>query len=167
MTIKTRSQGFTIVELLIVIIVIAILAALVISAYTGIQNSAYNSAVHSDLSGAAKKIEIYKQQSQNGQYPASIAQLTSANIQVTKSAYLNTSNNLYYCASPTLDSYAIAARSKANKQYLIINGSVTTPSSFYAASQTCGEVGTTQLDAGYFSSGYSVTTGNWSTWVKD
>ena len=38
-------QGFTIVELLIVIVVIAILAAITIVAYTGIQNRAYDTAV--------------------------------------------------------------------------------------------------------------------------
>ena len=42
MTIKTHSQGFTIVELLTVIAVIAILAALVISSYNGIIAQANN-----------------------------------------------------------------------------------------------------------------------------
>ena len=37
---KTSKQGFTIVELLIVIVVIAILAAITIVAYNGIQNRA-------------------------------------------------------------------------------------------------------------------------------
>lgn len=54
----TRS-GFTIVELLIVIIVIAILAAISIVAYTGIQNRANNTAVQSDLKNIATKIEMY------------------------------------------------------------------------------------------------------------
>lgn len=49
-----QRPGFTIVELLIVIVVIGILAAIVIVAYNGIQKSATNATVRSDLSNAAK-----------------------------------------------------------------------------------------------------------------
>ena len=49
MNLKT-SKGFTIVELLIVIVVIAILAAISIVAYTGVQNRARNSAA-AELAG--------------------------------------------------------------------------------------------------------------------
>ena len=48
-------NGFTIVELLIVIVVIAILAAVSFVAYSGIQNEAADSAVRSDLSQAGRK----------------------------------------------------------------------------------------------------------------
>ena len=48
---KNRYTGFTIVELLIVIVVIAILAAITIVAYTGIQDRAKESNVQSDLWG--------------------------------------------------------------------------------------------------------------------
>jgi prepilin-type N-terminal cleavage/methylation domain-containing protein len=50
---KHKNSGFTIVELLIVIVIIAILAAITIVAYNGIQNRAKASAVASDF----KKIE--------------------------------------------------------------------------------------------------------------
>lgn len=49
-----QRHGFTIVELLIVIVVIGILAAIVIVAYSGIQKSASGAAVRSDLGNAAK-----------------------------------------------------------------------------------------------------------------
>lgn len=47
--VKETQKGFTIVELLIVVVVIAILAAITIVAYNGIQNRAYTSKVQSDL----------------------------------------------------------------------------------------------------------------------
>jgi len=61
---KNRSQslyrrGFTIVELLIVIVVIAILAAITIVAYNGIQNRAKSSAAQSAVSQASRKIISY------------------------------------------------------------------------------------------------------------
>jgi prepilin-type N-terminal cleavage/methylation domain-containing protein len=55
-----RNSGFTIVELLIVIVVIGILAAITIVAYNGIQNRAKASAATSALTQAAKKIAIWQ-----------------------------------------------------------------------------------------------------------
>jgi len=52
---KTRS-GFTIVELLIVIVVIAILAAITVAAYNGIQQRARQSKIQSDLATIQKAI---------------------------------------------------------------------------------------------------------------
>lgn len=55
-TIK-KERGFTIVELLIVIVVIAILAAITIVAYNGIQNRARTSSGQSLANTIVKKIE--------------------------------------------------------------------------------------------------------------
>jgi prepilin-type N-terminal cleavage/methylation domain-containing protein len=54
-----KQGGFTIVELLIVIVVIAILATISIVAYTGIQNRAKTSAGNELASQVAKKLEAY------------------------------------------------------------------------------------------------------------
>lgn len=53
---RFRQPGFTIVELLIVIVVIAILAAITIVAYNGIQQRARDSQRISDLSNARKAL---------------------------------------------------------------------------------------------------------------
>jgi prepilin-type N-terminal cleavage/methylation domain-containing protein len=64
---KHRAKGFTIVELLIVIVVIAILAAIVIVAYNGIQERARNSTRINDINAAQRLVEAYN--AQNGEYP--------------------------------------------------------------------------------------------------
>ncbi|MES2631288.1 MAG: prepilin-type N-terminal cleavage/methylation domain-containing protein [Patescibacteria group bacterium] len=53
---QKNNSGFTIVELLIVVVVIAILAAITIVAYNGIQNRAKASAAQSIASQAAKRL---------------------------------------------------------------------------------------------------------------
>jgi type II secretion system protein G len=62
-----KQRGFTIVELLIVIVVIAILAAITIVAYNGIQGRALDSTRLSDLATIRKALEAYK--TVNGSYP--------------------------------------------------------------------------------------------------
>lgn len=66
---KRKQSGFTIVELLIVIVVIAILAAISIVAYNGIQQRANNTAIISAVSQTIKSIQAYY--AQEGSYPLS------------------------------------------------------------------------------------------------
>ena len=65
--IKNNQKGFTIVELLIVIVVIAILAAITIVAFNGIQGRAKTSSAQSAAASLDKKIEAYN--AINSQYP--------------------------------------------------------------------------------------------------
>lgn len=67
---KTQ-KGFTLVELLIVIVVIAILASLSVVAYNGVQERAERSAVQSDIRNLTNKVELFKVA--NDVYPASIS----------------------------------------------------------------------------------------------
>lgn len=52
-------QGFTLVELLIVIVVIAILAAITLVAYNGVQTKAQDARRASDLASIAQAIGVY------------------------------------------------------------------------------------------------------------
>ena len=66
-----KKQGFTLVELLIVIVVIAILAAISIVSYQGIAASATLSNAKHDVSNIAKQMELYRVD--NGAYPPIVA----------------------------------------------------------------------------------------------
>ena len=70
-------RGFTIVELLIVIVVIAILAAITIVAYNGIQNQAKSAALRSDLANASRAIEVAHVNSGVTQYPVTLPDTVS------------------------------------------------------------------------------------------
>lgn len=65
---QKKQHGFTIVELLIVIVVIAILAAIVIVAYNGIQSRARDARRLSDLGNIQTALGMYY--IDNGRYPA-------------------------------------------------------------------------------------------------
>ena len=56
-----RNRGFTIVELLIVIVVIAILAAVTVVAFNGIQQRSKNTSIESGVSSYRKILSLYKE----------------------------------------------------------------------------------------------------------
>jgi prepilin-type N-terminal cleavage/methylation domain-containing protein len=65
---QTPSKGFTIVELLVVVVIIAILAAITVVAYSSMQTRAKNSAAQTTLNTFSKKVQAYYQL--KGSYPA-------------------------------------------------------------------------------------------------
>ena len=163
---NTTSSGFTIVELLIVIVVIAVLAAISVVAYTGIQHRATASAVQNDLSQAQKKLMLFHVD--NGRYPASAAELSTAEISATKSAY-GTGNNFYYCLNTNSGQFAIGARIAGNTEsyYVASSGGVRQAPSQVTWDSTCQEAGLTGTsDPGaVISAGYLSSTG-WQSWVR-
>jgi len=77
---KTAQKGFTIVELLIVIVVIGILAALVVTTYNGIQQKARDTERKTDLNALHSHAEAY--QAENAKYP-SVAEYNDATFRST------------------------------------------------------------------------------------
>ena len=78
-TTKLQAQrGFTIVELLIVIVVIAILAAITIVSYNGITTRANAASAKATAATFQKKAELYQADGTTGKYPVAITDLTSA-----------------------------------------------------------------------------------------
>lgn len=96
-----KQTGFTIVELLIVIVVIAILAAVSIAAYTGVQQKARISAVSGALAQANKKLATYAVDG-NG-YPADLATIGINDTSGVSYQYSvnNAANPATYCVTAT------------------------------------------------------------------
>jgi prepilin-type N-terminal cleavage/methylation domain-containing protein len=66
-----KKAGFTIVELIVVIVVIAILASIIVTGYKNVQNRAKNSQTVAAANQWLKALEIYKVR--NGGFPASVS----------------------------------------------------------------------------------------------
>lgn len=73
---RVRKHGFTIVELIIVIVVIAILAAMTIVAYNGMQQRAQNVRRLDDIDKIASSLALYAKNN-NGLYPATTNNTTA------------------------------------------------------------------------------------------
>jgi len=112
MSFKQNNKGFTIVELLIVIVVIGILAALVITTFTGIQQRARNTERQTDIKALHSQVEAYY--AQNSRYPT-LDDLNSTNFRSTNMKGLDgealkdpkgTAQTLV--AAPAADAYSYA-----------------------------------------------------------
>jgi len=100
---KQRPQsGFTIVELLIVIVVIGILAAITVVAFNGVQQKAKIAVVQSDLNQASKTLGSHKATSADDTYPADLAAAKLSSSSGTTYQYTYTSPTNSYCLTGTL-----------------------------------------------------------------
>lgn len=167
-----NKYGFTIVELLIVIVVIGILAAITIVAYNGVQNRANDTTVQSNLATTSKKMEIFLVE--NERYPNSIAELTSLKLMINSSSYDSIRNlNFSYCRNADFSGYAIGGISKSGKQYYISSANGVQEYSPSLANDgnredigiSCADLlaGGTRLQAGYYKAD---TVNPWRPWTK-
>ena len=140
-----RRDGFTLVELLIVIVVIAILAAITIVAYGNITSRAQIAALQSDLGQAKTFMEGYL--AQNGQYPADLPTAEAAGLKFSvpdSQVSYSVNNN----ANP--QTWGITESNNSQSYYVNNTG---------AASPTSGAWVTNLLPNPSIESG---TTANWS-----
>ena len=153
-------HGFTIVELLVVIVVIGILAAITIVSYAGISGKATVASMQSDLSNSSQQLKVF--QVLNGVYPqtnnCAIAE-SSTNICLKKSG----SNNLSYSYnnSTSPQTFCITVINGTNN-YRITNDSVPvsgTCSSLYASGGTIADVSGYRIHTFTSSSTFTVNSG--------
>lgn len=107
-----KQKGFTIVELLIVIVVIAILAAISIVAFTGIQQRGRDSGRQADISNISKALVAYTtdgnawpvtgaaaETALNSYTTANLGTTVTSKIGTTPSAAANTTYGFTVCPS--------------------------------------------------------------------
>lgn len=164
-------RGFTLVEMMVVIVIIAILAAISYVTYNGLQARAYDSAVQSDLDAAAGLVEEFRTNlSDARQFPRGKADLEQLTIKASKSSYDTTATvNFVFCVntSDNYQSYALLALSKSGKTFMETqDGAKTTTvtkSDFGNAVNLCHTI---NANMGVASSGMYAP-GSWQTWVHD
>lgn len=115
-------KGFTIVELLVVIVVIAVLAAITIVSYNGIQARATGSAITSFINKASKQLAV--SYINNSRYPDTLAATPEGPITVPENmtvAYVpnNTTNPPTYTLSVTSKGIAYIAGESSSPSQLV------------------------------------------------
>ncbi len=163
-----KQKGFTIVELLVVIVVIAILAAITIVAYGGISGRANDTAVKSDLENFGKQMELIRIDTTSNTYPTSAVFASKSTMEFTKSAYSTGAgiNNLAYCLSGDATEYVLVALSKSGAAYSYssIRGlQPYTPTWSSTTSSTCNILSNT---AGYTNNWGYTGSGNGWNWAN-
>lgn len=162
-----KQKGFTIVELLIVIVIIAILAAIVIVAYNGVQERAQESSVRTDMTNIAKQVELYRVD--EGRYPT-INRLTELGIKVNKQTYgVNpTGATIFYCVNDSGGAFSIVNRVKSAKllQYASPQGDIRTYAGTSSAPELCVDSGVTGDEDDMNFIGFTEN-GAWKSWVSN
>jgi len=144
-----KQKGFTIVELLIVVVVIAILAAITIVAYNGIQNRAKESAAQAAASQVGKKVAQYAVLNAES-YPADKAAFISyagmAESSDTTYDYFTSTNQKNFCltANKQSVSYSFSSLSSGTVKGKCIENLAANPSVIGSSMVYFGAAGSTQ-----------------------
>lgn len=171
MLILKKQSGFTIVELLIVIVVIGILAAITIVAYNGVQNRANDAAVSSDLASVSKKITTFS--IEKDRFPKGGTDLATLDLRLSTNAYSRgmwngtSYYNVVYCWPNAANPYnfAIVAQSKSGAVFEVRDGAVKKVSyGLQGSMATCESAGIT-MDSGN-NRDWFYDTDNWFSWAK-
>lgn len=161
-----KQKGFTVVELIIVIVVIAVLIALTLLGFNGVRSRTQEVSVQNDMKNISKQVEVFRLD--RGRYPAA-STLQELGIKVNKSTYgVNpTGATIFYCVDSAGAVYSIVARVKSTKllQYLSSTGEITTYSGSGTAPQLCLDSGVPGTTSNVTYTGFTED-GAWFPWVQ-
>lgn len=179
-----RAYGFTIVELLIVIVVIAILAAISVAAYGNISNRANDSAVQNDLANFAKQLKLIqvdegaypigggRRQTEGGSNVGAGTSFDGVRFRPSKGSYADTigATNFVYCTGVGLVSgqpeFRVAGISKSGRAftYSTIDGhqdlGIAATNTVSYEGGGCGGIGYPR------SWSFGMYHGNWQSWTS-
>ena len=112
---RLKITGFTIVELLIVIVVIGILVAVSVVTYNGVQKSAIDKAVLSDVDGVSGEVARYGTKNQ-GVYDSTVAWYSPSGVNPNISFTPSSGTVIYVATNNT--NYCIRGYNTASKTYI-------------------------------------------------
>lgn len=152
--------GFTIVELLVVIVVIGILASITIVSYSGIQNNANDTAIKNDLRNFSTAMDLYR--AEFGAYPSVLT--TSMGLKFSKGSYgLDAqSYNVRYCYNSSTDVYIMYASSKSGRYYRYTPNGGIEPAAVTYGWGVCDQIGLVTTNP----TQNGLTTTTWASWVN-
>ena len=111
---KSNHRGFTLIELMIVIAIIGILAAIAIPQFTAYRNRSYNAAAQSDIRNAATAQEAYYVE--HRRYSPVLASLLGTNY-----GLYNISQNVIVDVAGGTQSYSLTAyHTSGNRTFSIL-----------------------------------------------
>ena len=177
---NTTAKGFTVVELLVVIVVIAILSLVVVVSYNAVVANAYDSAVKADLSKLADAIKL--KTLDDGAVPDGGAtssntgdstQLPGITFKPSSDSYDSTVANLYYCSGDIngIKQYAIVAQSQSGRSFVYRSNTGLSDLTEYTLTASnagvalCGAIGFTAPFT--WSYGYNPSLAVWFLWAYD
>lgn len=164
-----KRRGFTIVELLIVIVVIGILAAIIIVGYGAVVGNANDGSIKSDL----QKIDDAMKETaldNGGIFPNTATEMQALNLQLSSGAYDTTNQaNIYLCTNTAQTTYAIIAMSTSGNRFVLKSDSGTTQYSgsvTWDATDINGDATCASIDSSLAYTGVAgVNGGSWSSWT--
>jgi len=161
----SKQHGFTIVELLVVIVVIGILAAITVVSYTGISQKAIVAMLQSDLGNSAQKLKLYRVE--HDAYPQTLdgSNCPTGPADTNYCLKASSGNTLAYSSSSPYSSFSLVATNTNGTSYQITDGSgpvnvTTTPITAIAAIAGTTQVGQV-LTAGALTPSGATATYQW------
>lgn len=112
---NNQAKGFTIVEVMVIVVVVAILAAITVVSYSAVTENAKKKTAETDAQGTAVYLNKYK--SENGGYPAALEEATSLPKSEAIFDYQYSAADDTYCLTASIKQIAVHIKSGSTRTY--------------------------------------------------